>query len=171
MPSFHHFFPSLFFSGEVKKLKTAQKEHSKLLRNQAQYERQVEKLKSEVLEMKRNKVKLVQKMKETDKRHREMETQRTREMSTLKKIGRKNESKIKSLEAEKRMKELALKRKSEEVSLLRKAQRRVSQMRPNSKKVNSGLDFDFRTSSNSEIRIPNFEFLIPNSKSEIRIYH
>ena len=108
-----------------------------MLRNQAQYERQVEKLKSEVLEMKRNKVKLVQKMKETDKRHREMETQRTREMSTLKKIGRKNESKIKSLEAEKRMKELALKRKSEEVSLLRKAQRRVSQMRPNSKKVST----------------------------------
>ena len=85
------------------------------------------------------------------KRHREMETQRTREMSTLKKIGRKNESKIKSLEAEKRMKELALKRKSEEVSLLRKAQRRVSQMRPNSKKVyNLGvkirnLKVDFKT--------------------------
>ena len=156
------------FSGEVKKLKTAQKEHSKLLRNQAQYERQVEKLKSEVLEMKRNKVKLVQKMKETDKRHREMETQRTREMSTLKKIGRKNESKIKSLEAEKRMKELALKRKSEEVSLLRKAQRRVSQMRPNSKKVNSGLDFVF-----SHPRIPKlesqisiFEFRIQNPKFE-----
>ena len=34
--------------GEVKKLKTAQKEHAKLLRNQAQYEKQVEKLKSEV---------------------------------------------------------------------------------------------------------------------------
>ena len=48
----------------MKKLKTAQKEHSKLLRNQAQYEKQVEKLKLEVLEMKRNKVKLVQKMKE-----------------------------------------------------------------------------------------------------------
>lgn len=119
---------------EVKKLKTAQKEHSKLLKNQAQYERQVEKLKSEVLDMKRNKVKLVQKMKETDKRHREMETQRNREMSTLKKQTRKNESRIKSLESEKRMKELALKRKSEEVSLLRKAQRRISQIRNPNKK-------------------------------------
>ena len=127
-----------FFLGklqsEVKKLKTAQKEHSKLLKNQAQYERQVEKLKSEVLDMKRNKVKLVQKMKETDKRHREMETQRNREMSTLKKQTRKNESRIKSLESEKRMKELALKRKSEEVSLLRKAQRRISQIRNPNKK-------------------------------------
>ena len=102
----------------MKKLKTAQKEHSKLLRNQVQYERQVEKLKSEVLEMKRNKVRLVQKMKEESVRHREMENQRNREVSTLKKQTRKNESKIKSLEAEKRMKELALKRKNEEVILL-----------------------------------------------------
>ena len=101
----------------MKKLKTAQKEHSKLLRNQVQYERQVEKLKSEVLEMKRNKVRLVQKMKEESVRHREMENQRNREVSTLKKQTRKNESKIKSLEAEKRMKELALKRKNEEVIL------------------------------------------------------
>jgi hypothetical protein len=54
-------------------------------------------------------------MKEESVRHREMENQRHREVSTLKKQTRKNESKIKSLEAEKRMKELALKRKNEEV--------------------------------------------------------
>lgn len=124
--------------GEVKKLKTAQKEHAKLLRNQAQYEKQVEKLKNEVLEMKRNKVKLVQKMKEESVRHREMEAKRNREMSTLKKQSRKNESKIKSLEAEKRMKELALKRKNEEVSLLRRAQRRQSQIRNTPKSHGKG---------------------------------
>ena len=120
--------------GEVKKLKTAQKEHAKLLRNQVQYERQVDKLKSEVLEMKRNKVRLVQKMKEESVRHRDMENKRNREMSTLKKQTRKNESKIKSLEAEKRMKELALKRKNEEVSILRRAQRRMSQVQRNNPK-------------------------------------
>merc|ERR1719189_1721416 len=70
---------------EVKKLKTAQKEHSKLLRNQVQYESQIGKLKSEVMDMKRNKVRLVQKMKEESVRHREMENQRHREVSTLKK--------------------------------------------------------------------------------------
>ena len=80
----------------------------------------------QVLEMKRNKVRLVQKMKEESTRHRQMENQRNREMSTLKKIGRKHESKIKSLEAEKRMKEIALKRKNEEVSILRRAQRKIS---------------------------------------------
>ena len=47
---------------QVKKLKTAQKEHSKLLRNQVQYESQIGKLKSEVMDMKRNKVRLVQKV-------------------------------------------------------------------------------------------------------------
>ena len=56
-------------------------------------------------------------MKEESVRHREMENQRHREVSTLKKQTRKNESKIKSLEAEKRMKELALKRKNEEVRM------------------------------------------------------
>ena len=81
----------------------------------------------QVLEMKRNKVRLVQKMKEESTRHRQMENQRNREMSTLKKLGRKHESKIKSLEAEKRMKEIALKRKNEEVSILRRAQRKISQ--------------------------------------------
>lgn len=118
--------------GEVKKLKTAQKEHAKLLKNQMQYERQVEKLKSEVLDMKRSKVRLVQKMKEESVRHREMENRRTREMSTMKKQSRKHESKIKSLEAEKRLKENALKRKTEEVSVLRRNQRRISMGTKNS---------------------------------------
>ena len=100
---------------QVKKLQAAQKEHAKLLRNKSQYEKQVEKLKSEVLDMKRNKVRLVQKMKEESNRHREMEARKNRELSQMKKVTRKNESLIKSLEAEKRMKENILKRKNEEV--------------------------------------------------------
>ena len=34
---------------EVKKLKTAQKEHAKLLKNQSQYQQQMDKLRGEVL--------------------------------------------------------------------------------------------------------------------------
>ncbi|TRY72220.1 hypothetical protein TCAL_03875, partial [Tigriopus californicus] len=111
---------------EVKKLQTAKKEHAKLLRNQSQYERQVEKLKSDVMEMKRNKVRLVQKMKEESSRHREQELRRTRELAQMKKVTRKNESRIKNLEAERRMKDSVLKRKTEEVSALRRSQRRIS---------------------------------------------
>ena len=111
---------------EVKKLQTAKKEHAKLLRNQSQYERQVEKLKSEVSDMKRSKVKLVQKMKEESNRHREQETRRNRELSQMKKQTRVNESRIKSLEAEKRLKENVLRRKTEEVTALRRNQRKMS---------------------------------------------
>ena len=111
---------------EVKKLQAAKKEHAKLLRSQSQYERQVEKLKNEVGDMKRNKVKLVQKMKEESSRHRNQELSKNKELSQMRKVTRKNESKIKSLEAEKRMKETVLKRKTEEVSALRRNQRRIS---------------------------------------------
>jgi len=114
--------------GEVKKLQAAKKEHAKLLKSQGQYEKQLSKLKSDVLDMKRTKVKLVQKMKEETNRHRELELRKNRELATLKKESRKNESKIKSLENEKRLKETVLKRKQEEVVVLRKNARKISAM-------------------------------------------
>lgn len=41
---------------ELQKLQSAQKEHARLLRNQSQYEKQLKKLQSEVVEMKKTKV-------------------------------------------------------------------------------------------------------------------
>ena len=41
---------------ELQKLQVGQKEHARLLRNQSQYERQLKKLQSEVVEMKKVKV-------------------------------------------------------------------------------------------------------------------
>lgn len=76
--------------------------------------------------MKKNKVKLVQRMKEESARHREQEMRRNKELSQMRKVNRKHESLIKSLEAEKRMKETILKRKTEEVSALRRNQRKIS---------------------------------------------
>jgi len=111
---------------QVKKLQTAKREHAKLLRSQGQYERQVDKLKNEVTDMKRNKVRLVQKMKEESSRHREQEARRNKELTQMRKLTRKNESRIRTLEAEKRMKETILKRKTEEVTSLRRNQRRAS---------------------------------------------
>jgi kinesin family protein 4/21/27 len=58
---------------EVKKLQQAKKEHAKLLKSQGQYETQLKKLKFDVLEMKKAKVRLVQKMKEETTRHREQQ--------------------------------------------------------------------------------------------------
>merc|ERR1712173_191726 len=98
-----------------KELQAAKKEHAKLLKSQGQYEKQLTKLKTDVVDMKRTKVKLVQKMKEESNRHRELEIRKNREVAQLKKESRKNESKIKSLETERRIKDTVLKRKQEEV--------------------------------------------------------
>ncbi|XP_054278037.1 kinesin-like protein KIF21A [Macrosteles quadrilineatus] len=108
---------------EVKKLQTAKKEHAKMLRNQSQYESQIKTLRNEVMDMKKVKVKLINKMREETARHKEMETKRNREIAQLRKESRKREVTIKSLEAEKRAKDVVLKRKQEEVLALRKVAR------------------------------------------------
>jgi len=113
---------------ELKKLQAAKKEHAKLLKNQDQYEKQLTKLKCDVQDMKKSKVRLVQQMREETNRHREAELRKNRELAQLKKVSRKNESKIKNLETEKRMKDTILKRKQEEVMSLRKTQRKISTM-------------------------------------------
>ncbi|XP_043246554.1 kinesin-like protein KIF21A isoform X2 [Amphibalanus amphitrite] len=105
---------------EMKKLQSAKREHAKLVRSQGQYERQVKTLKSEVTEMKKTKVKLMQRMKDDANKMKQMDLQHHRAMSQLKKEHRKHENTIKSLEAEKRMKDAVLKRKQEEIVALRR---------------------------------------------------
>ncbi|KAK9506807.1 hypothetical protein O3M35_008674 [Rhynocoris fuscipes] len=105
---------------EMKSLQTAKKEHAKLLRNQTQYETQIRTLSNEVQEMKRTKVKLMNKMKEEAVKHKEAETRRNREIAQLRKQTRLDANLIKNLEAEKRAKAIVLKRKQEEVSALRR---------------------------------------------------
>lgn len=108
---------------ELKKLQTAQKEHVRLIRNQSQHENQLKSYKNELLEMKRAKVRLINKMKDEAQKHKEMEMKRVREIAQLKKESRKNANMIKTMENERRIKDKVLKRKQEEVSVLRKSQR------------------------------------------------
>ncbi|XP_072159948.1 kinesin-like protein KIF21A isoform X3 [Bemisia tabaci] len=108
---------------ELRTLQSAKKEHAKLLRSQSQYENQIKTLRLEVADMKRNKVKLINKMKEENTRHKDMEMRRNREIAQLRKESRKAENMIRSLEAEKRVKDVVLKRKQEEVTALRKQAR------------------------------------------------
>ncbi|XP_023331302.1 kinesin-like protein KIF21A isoform X3 [Eurytemora carolleeae] len=122
---------------ELKKLQAAQKEHAKLLKSQGQYEKQLVKLKSDVMDMKRAKVRLVQQMKEETNRHRDAEGRKNRELAQLKKESRRHESLIKNLETEKRIKETILKRKQEEVMNLRKTARRASTMARKNEKFSS----------------------------------
>lgn len=108
---------------ELKRLQAAQKEHARLVRSQSQYENQLKSFKNEVLEMKRNKVRLINKMKEESQKHKEAEQKRLREIAQLRKETRKNANVIKSMQNERKIKDQVLKRKQEEVTVLRKNQR------------------------------------------------
>lgn len=89
---------------ELKKLQSAQKEHVRLLRSQNQQESQLKSYKNELVEMKRAKVKLINKMKEESVRHKESEMRKMREIAQLRKESRKTANMIKTMEAERRIK-------------------------------------------------------------------
>lgn len=108
---------------ELKRLRVAQKEHARLIKSQSQHEEQLTSFKKELQEMKRAKVRLINKMKEESQRHKESELRRVREIAQLRKESRKNANMIKTMEAERRIKDQVLKRKQEEVSVLRRNQR------------------------------------------------
>uniref|UniRef100_A0A4W5Q392 Kinesin family member 21A n=1 Tax=Hucho hucho TaxID=62062 RepID=A0A4W5Q392_9TELE len=101
---------------ELQKLQSAQKEHTRLLKNQSKYETQLKKLQLDVTEMKKTKVRLMKQMKEQQEKNRMTESRRNREIASLKKDQRKQEHQLKLLEAQKRQQELILRRKTEEVS-------------------------------------------------------
>ncbi|XP_050706486.1 kinesin-like protein KIF21A isoform X1 [Eriocheir sinensis] len=108
---------------EMKKLQAAQKEHAKLMRERGQHERQLRTLKADLAEMKKTKVRLMNKMKEDNTRAKQEELKKNREIAQLRKASRKQETYIKSLEAENRLKNVVLKRKTEEIAVLKKAPR------------------------------------------------
>ncbi|XP_076284321.1 kinesin-like protein 31E isoform X2 [Lasioglossum baleicum] len=112
---------------EVRLLQSAKKEHARLLKSQSQNENRLRGLRNELAEMKRAKVKLLNKMREEAQRHKENELRRNREIAQLRKETRKNANMIRTLEADKRMKEVVLRRKQEEVTALRKRDRGLSQ--------------------------------------------
>ncbi|CAH2102149.1 unnamed protein product [Euphydryas editha] len=110
-------------SRELRRLQAAQREHARLQRSQQHTAQQIHSLRSELQNLKRDKVKLVQRMRAESKRHAQAEAARAKEVAQLRKESRKNANLIRSLEAETRLKEQVLKRKQEEVSLLRRGHR------------------------------------------------
>ncbi|XP_052125712.1 kinesin-like protein KIF21A isoform X2 [Frankliniella occidentalis] len=105
---------------EVTRLQSAKKEHDRLVRSQTQYETQLKTLRTDLADMKKTKVKLLNQMREESQRHKNTEARRNREIAQLKKDSRRHENQIRTLEAEKRQKEIVLKRKQEEVTMLRR---------------------------------------------------
>ncbi|XP_067001176.2 kinesin-like protein KIF21A isoform X2 [Anabrus simplex] len=113
---------------EVKRLQSAQKEHARLLQAQNRNENQLRSLKNDLMEMKKAKVKLINKMKEETARHKQLDMQRNREIAQLRKASQRRDHRIQKLEKENMVKEAKLRRKAEEVTALKKAsQAKLSQ--------------------------------------------
>lgn len=84
---------------------------------QAQQENELNRLKADLLEMKKQRVKMLNQMR-TEATTKKLEDQRkSKEIAQLKKDSQKKECRIKSLEAEAKKKEFVLKRRQEEVWL------------------------------------------------------
>ncbi|GAB6022342.1 Kinesin-like protein kif21b [Chamberlinius hualienensis] len=111
---------------ELKRIQVARKEHAMALKNQSQYERQMKTLREELNEMKKTKVRLMNKNKEDTQKHKELEQRKNRELAQLRKHNLKVENQCRTLEAEKRLKDAVLKRKQEEVFALRKMSKPMS---------------------------------------------
>ncbi|XP_045488481.1 kinesin-like protein KIF21A isoform X2 [Pieris rapae] len=110
-------------SRELRRLQAAQREHARLQKSQQHTAHQIHTLRNELQNLKRDKVKLVQRMRMESKRHAQAEAARAKEVAQLRKESRKNANLIRNLEAETKLKEQVLKRKQEEVSLLRRGHR------------------------------------------------
>ncbi|RWS28175.1 kinesin-like protein KIF21A, partial [Leptotrombidium deliense] len=131
---------------EMKKLQIAKKEHAQAMRNQAQYENQLKQLKTDVAEMKKQKVKLLIKMKEESQRHREQDLRATKKIAQLSKQERVKDAKIRNLEIEKNRARAMLKRKDEEVNALKK------RIKPMSDKVAGRVGHSSRSNGSSARR-------------------
>lgn len=105
---------------ELKKLQQAQKEHLRQQRELQVQDNQLKLIKHELTDLKQIKIKLMRTMTEENKRHKEEDARRMREIAQLRKEARKQSSMVKSLQGSVAAKDQVLKRKTEEVSALRR---------------------------------------------------
>lgn len=105
---------------ELKMMEVMKKEHVKKMREQTRYEQESKKLKSELADMKRAKVRLVNQMKEEAAKHRQSEMKNSKKIAQLSKLERIKDGKIRTLESEKNRIQSLLKRKEEENNALKK---------------------------------------------------
>ncbi|KAK6630614.1 hypothetical protein RUM43_014599 [Polyplax serrata] len=134
---------------EVRRLESAQKQHSKLLKEQNQQSSQLKSLRVEVEDMKRAKVSLMKKMKEEAQKHKQIEMQKTKEIAMLRKESRRRENQIRSLQAENKVKEAVLRRRNEEVTALRSRAKGVMSKKAAGRVVRpNGKDFSPKEAKN-----------------------
>ena len=130
---------------KLRKVQSMLKSHN--ARDQKNFEQKINTLRHEVTEMKKQKVKLVQKLKEETQKHRQLDLKNTKKIIQLTKQERVKDIKIKNLETERNRIKSQLKRKDEEMTRLKKSVKPLSDRaagRANSKvdKFNSTFTFN-----------------------------
>ncbi|XP_064385434.1 kinesin-like protein KIF21A [Halichondria panicea] len=111
---------------ELKQLKTVKREHARAMKKNAEQDRQLKLLNGQLLDMKKQKVKMINKMRQEANVKKVDDSRKAKEMGQLRKEARRREHQIQSLESNAKRREAVLKRRQEEVSALRRKNRVAS---------------------------------------------
>lgn len=159
---------------ELKVMEVMKKEHIKKMREQTRYEQESKKLKSELADMKKAKVRLVNQMKEEAAKHRQAEMKNSKKIAQLSKLERMKDGKIRTLESEKNRMQSLLKRKEEENNALKKQtikssmSDRVAGRVPRKNQINKSMhgSTTFRMTASQQLSSPVKSFSPKKAKSD-----
>eukprot|EP00116_Pleurobrachia_bachei_P001669 sb/3461931/ len=132
---YHHFPPLQNMESEMKRLKTAHREHDRLVKSNKDYEKNMKNLQTELTQMKKNKVKLMRQMKEENNKAKKQEQKKQQEIIKLTREKQKQVSQIRKLQLEQKSKEMVLKRKQQEIKVMKKQQQTLNVKRAQAKGV------------------------------------
>uniref|UniRef100_A0A915HLW9 Uncharacterized protein n=1 Tax=Romanomermis culicivorax TaxID=13658 RepID=A0A915HLW9_ROMCU len=107
---------------ELNRLKSVTKEHERLIKQQRENNRRLNRLQEDVSEMKNIKVSLMKKIKEDARKTRDIELKRAKEAAQYQKDVRRRDIELRTLKIEKEKREAILKRKQDEIRALRHVQ-------------------------------------------------
>uniref|UniRef100_A0A914XCY5 Kinesin motor domain-containing protein n=1 Tax=Plectus sambesii TaxID=2011161 RepID=A0A914XCY5_9BILA len=104
---------------KLRQLQSCEKEHKRMLTKQQAEQQRLVRIQTELADMKKAKVQLMQRMKEDAKRVKEMEVAKAKEVAKLEKETRLKDNRIRDLETKDKQREMFVKRKQEELEQLK----------------------------------------------------
>ena len=110
---------------EHKRIELAERENKKMQAQQNRHQIEVVRMKNDLESMKRQKVELMKRLKEENRRIREIQLANAQKVATYEKTQRQQQNKIQRLERESALKSENLKRKAEEVQRLKEKDKKV----------------------------------------------
>lgn len=120
---------------EMKRLKSAQREHDRLVRTNKDNEKTLKQMQNELTQMKRNKVKLMRQLKEDTAKNKKLELKKQQEIIKLQREKQKQVTTIKKLQMEQKTKDMVLKRKQEEIKMMKKQKNAISAKKKNARRA------------------------------------